>query len=793
MKQYTLITLFFILIISNLKAQTATLNGTITGDNTPLIGAYIYLTDSKIGTTTDAYGAFKLTDIPSGNQVIQVTYLGYRMLEKEINFKPDQIFNEKYELQEDRLGLEAIVVSATRNTIPLRDAPVIVNRIDSKVFERTQAVSLSEGLNFSPGLRLENNCQNCGFSQLRMNGLDGPYTQILINSRPIFSALTGVYGLDMIPANMIERVEVVRGGGSALYGGNAIAGTVNVITRDPLFNSFSIGSSYSLTNGDTPDLNLTMNGAVVSDDLQKGISFYANNRNRQPWDANNDGFSEMTLLRNNTFGFDAFLNPDEYSKIKLNLFSISEFRRGGSQFELQPHQTDITEQLDHKILGGGLSYERFSKNKKHKVAVYTSVQSTDRESYYGGGGRVLSPQDTLTETDILAINAYGKSEDLSLVGGVQYAVEFNKQWALTTGSEHQFNSVLDQMPGYDRRIDQQVKVSGNYAQLQWKPIIPLSILFGGRYDNVRVDGNYTLAGEKMTDGTTFNVFVPRFTTLYNFHSAWKARFSYAQGYRTPQAFDEDLHIQTVGGAVLFTRLSSGLKTERSNSYNASLDYTFRKDKLESNFVIDAFYTRLNNPFISTDQEEWSTGVLVVTKRNGNGAVVKGINTEINLALGRDLIFQIGGTVQNAQYDVAEEIWTPENISPENQDSIISTTRLLRTPNVYGFFNTTWTPFKDFDASFSGVYTGSMKVPHVMDTESQYTILENSPTFWEFNLKLAYKIPMSKDFHADIFAGAQNIFNAYQSDFDRGADRDSNYIYGPNRPRSIFMGIKFHLE
>jgi outer membrane receptor for ferrienterochelin and colicins len=90
-------------------------------------------------------------------------------------------------------------------------------------------VTLSEGLSFSPGLRIENDCQNCGFSQVRMNGMEGPYSQILINSHPIFSGLAGVYGLELIPTNMIERIEVVRGGGSALYGSNAIAGTINII------------------------------------------------------------------------------------------------------------------------------------------------------------------------------------------------------------------------------------------------------------------------------------------------------------------------------------------------------------------------------------------------------------------------------------------------------------------------------------------------------------------------------------------------------------------------------------
>ena len=105
--------------------------------------------------------------------------------------------------------------------------------MDTKLFESTHATCLAQGLSFQPGVRVEDNCQNCGFTQVRINGLDGHYSQILMDSRPIFSALTGMYGLEQIPANMIERVEVVRRGGSALFGASAIGGTINIITKEP--------------------------------------------------------------------------------------------------------------------------------------------------------------------------------------------------------------------------------------------------------------------------------------------------------------------------------------------------------------------------------------------------------------------------------------------------------------------------------------------------------------------------------------------------------------------------------
>ena len=793
MKKLYFVFLNLILFHALVNAQTATLKGSVKWRDEALIGVNITLLNSNLGTITDEEGSYTLKNLPAGDWTIQVSYLGYRTLQTKVTLTAGATQIQDFSLEEDVLRLESVVVTATRNTVPMHEVPVIINRIDDRIFERTQSLSLSEGLNFSPGLRLETNCQNCGFTQLRMNGLDGPYTQILINSRPIFSALAGVYGLDMIPTNMVERVEVVRGGGSALYGGNAIAGTVNIITKDPLFNSFEIGTNLAYTDLEQPDRTVSLNGAIVSDELDMGLSFYAYNRSRNPWDANGDGFSEMTKIENTTFGFDAFFKPDEQSKIKLNVFNINEFRRGGNRFDLPPHQADISEQLDHKILGGSLSYERFSQNHQHKFAIYTSVQHTDRYSYYGGGGRILSIRDTLTEADLLAINAYGKSNDISLVGGFQYTYDMNAHWLLTVGSEHQYNDVLDRMPGYNREIDQQVGVIGSYAQLQWKPSTKWSFLFGGRYDRSRVVGIYALDKERFTNKNTFNIFVPRFTAMYNITPDWKWRFSYAQGYRAPQAFDEDLHIQTVGGAAVFTRLDPTLRTERSNSLNASLDYTYRKGKFESNFILDGFYTHLNHPFITADQEELPSGVAVVTKRNGDGAAVAGVNAEVNLAFSSQFIIQLGATLQSATYDSREEIWSPTEITDANRDSMVTTRNILRTPSTYGFVTANWSPANKINISLSGIYTGKMDISHVIDPETEYTIIERTPSFFELNLRMGYELRVNKQFDTDLFAGVQNIFNSYQSDFDTGATRDAGYIYGPARPRTVFLGLKFHFE
>lgn len=218
----------------------------------------------------------------------------------DILIKKGETKEVNFELVKDALGLEEVVITGDRNATNRVESSTIVNTITPKLFARTQSVTLSEGLNFSPGLRMENNCQNCGFSQVRMNGMEGPYSQILINSRPIFSGLAGVYGLELIPSSMVERVEVVRGGGSALYGSNAIAGTINLILKDPINNSYELGVNtgligVGLNNSGNPaqDYSVNFNTSLVSSDNKTGMALYGFYRDREPFDANDDNFSEI--------------------------------------------------------------------------------------------------------------------------------------------------------------------------------------------------------------------------------------------------------------------------------------------------------------------------------------------------------------------------------------------------------------------------------------------------------------------------------------------------------------------
>ncbi len=177
----------------------------------------------RISVSTDVTGHFMLKNLPIGALQVEVDVPGFVPQTHKVTTTPDATLVSDFELVPE-LALGDVVVSATRNVTKRRLAPTLVNVLDAKIFDNTQSSFLSQALKFQPGVRVEDNCQNCGFSQVRINGLEGPYSQVLIDSRPVFSSLAGIYGLEQIPTNMIERVEVMRGGGSALFGSSAIAG-----------------------------------------------------------------------------------------------------------------------------------------------------------------------------------------------------------------------------------------------------------------------------------------------------------------------------------------------------------------------------------------------------------------------------------------------------------------------------------------------------------------------------------------------------------------------------------------
>ncbi|MDR5591461.1 TonB-dependent receptor [Christiangramia sp. SM2212] len=772
----------FSLIFSATSAQNVEIKGDVTDGERPIPFANIFISGTTKGTSADIDGKFSI-ELTEKLTELTVQAIGFKTRKLQIN-KADYIeFPLHITLEEDALGLDQVVVSATRNRIDLKEAPVIVNVLNSKLFNATQSVSVAETLNFQPGVRVETNCQNCGFTQVRLNGLDGSYTQVLINSRSVFSALNSVYGLEQIPTSILDRVEVVRSGGSALFGSNAIAGTVNIITKEPVLNIWNINNNISFIDGKIPDRSLNIAGSVVSEDLNSGITIFGMNRDRAAYDANGDGFTEITELTNNTLGAKAFLKPSDLSKITLDLTALKEYRRGGDRLDLAPHLTDITEQLDHDTFIGGLTYELSNAEMTNHYTAYISGQHTDRKSFYGGLGGGRTAQDSIS-----ASNAYGITSDLAVLGGFQFTRNFTNKDILTTGIEYNHSNTEDDIAGYQRYIDQEVNSYAAFGQYEWKPVENFTALLGARLDHISVSGNYAVENIQRESKIDQTVLSPRLTILYDITEELQFRGGYARGFRAPQAFNEDLHISSVGGEFQFVILSNDLKTEYSNAYTASFNYSKSINKLQTDFLLEGFYTELKDPFTTVSTgASLPNGSILKEVRNGSGAYVTGTNFEIGVSPSSDLTFQLGGTYQQSIYKEDQVLYEANEEATSEEDIIIS--EFVRNPNFYGYLNVNTSPFEDFALDLTGTYTGKMTIPKVINANG-FLELRESPAFWDLNIKLSQHIDITENFHINLSTGVQNVFDAYQDDFDSGPTRDSDYIYGPSRPRTFFFGIKF---
>ena len=727
--------------------------------------ATILIVETGEGTVSDETGHFTFKKVPKGVYTLRVQLLGYVTEEKKVTVSPEYTTDVHIAMVEETITTDEVVVSANRNEVSRKMAPVVVNVMSAKLFETVNSTDLAKSLNFQSGLRVENSCQNCAFPQVRINGLEGPYSQILINSRPIISALSGVYGLEQIPTNMIERVEVVRGGGSALFGANAVGGTINIITKDPVSNSFQVSSTMSCMDGESWEQYMGANASLVSKDNVYGIALYQTYRNRNPFDVDGDSFSEIGKLNMNTFGLRAYYRPTQFSRLNLEYHTTNEFRRGGNKFDLEPFETDITEQTKHVINSGGLTYDIFWKEYKHKLSFYTSAQHVDRNSYYG------AQQDP---------NAYGKTKDLTFVGGGMYVGNFNKVLfapaTFTAGLEYQHNKMHDIMAGYNRDLVQKVKIASAFFQNEWK-MNDFTLLAGFRLDDHNLIDNL--------------IFSPRVNLLYKPSDAVQGRLTWSTGFRAPQAYDEDLHITAVGGEGVLIRLAEGLKPEKSNSFSGSVDLSGQIGHFQTNLLIEGFYTSLNDVFylqnVGTDEH----GNALQERRNGSGAEVYGVNIDGKIAHGRDASLQMGFTVQRSRYKELT-FWSED-------ESVAGTRNMPRTPDCYGYFTFTMAPFRNFDASLSGVYTGRMHVPHFAPTDEipadfphtyiRKDELVHTPDFFDFNLKLNYTFVLNEHLKLQLNGGVQNMFNAFQKDLDKGTYRDSGYFYGPTQPRTYFIGFK----
>lgn len=637
--------------------------------------------------------------------------------------------------------LDDMVVTGTSTEQLLCDVTVRTQLVASDAIAAMGSLSLADAVEFTPGVRVLNGCQNCNFTTLSLLGLEGKYTQILFDGRPTYSGLSLVYGLEQIPAEMVDRIEIVKGGGSSIYGPGAVGGVVNVIPHDPHADEVHARVRYADMDG-AAAWKAGFGGEVVSDDGASGLTFFGTAGHADPYDRNGDDFTEIARLRSTAFGGRFVRHAGDAGRLTLDFGRIYEDRRGGDRIDSPPTHVSIAEWIRSTRTSVGLDWrDRIGENTEYVVG--TAYAHTHRETYYGADG---DP------------DAFGLSRNpLWIVDG--QVNHLMNDHMVSVGVQHSRDNLVDEHLAHGRTLDKTYTNTGIFIQDDWIPVESLNLVVGTRLD----------AHSELDDP----VVSPRAALRWRAGDAVTLRGSVSTGFLAPQTFDEDLHIAIAGGEPQVITNADDLKEERSRSYAFGLEAMPAIGGGFGLFEVNVFRTDLTDAFSLTDEfADEDADVFEFRRINVGGAVVQGAEVTVGYMQGR-LESQVGVVRQIGEYD-----------DPQDFDS----REFFRLPETSGVARLYWR-----DPSFADVFVGlrhigEMKVPHYAgDIEEDR--LETSDTFLTLDVSVSKQFAFGGE-EIGLTLGGNNLTDAYQDDFDTGAERDPGYVYGPRRPRTWFARMEY---
>jgi outer membrane receptor for ferrienterochelin and colicins len=706
-----------------------------------LPGAVLTIGPAGLVVVTGPDGSFCIANLPAGPHTVEITLDGFVARKLDLQLPPTD--SQPLSVALTPALRTNVVVTATRTNRRLDDVPVRTEVISRDLMSRSGARTLADAVEYTTGVRVENNCQNCNFSQIRLLGLDGPYTQILVDGQPVVSSLAQVYGIEQIPTRMIERIEVVKGGGSSLYGSGSVGGVVNIIPREP---PRSGGVLELRTDTYGNDANLSANGAIdwKSRTGQTYVTGFAQVDRVRPYDFDGDGFTEVS--RRNLQAAGMRLNRYQLggrAKLTFDVTHIQEDRRGGDSLDRPPNEAEIAEWIDSRRFGVSGTWFH-SVNRRFDYRLTVSTADTSRDSYYGTG------QDS---------NAFGDTQNRVTVFDSQinhYAGRHTVSWGAQASTE----TLHDRQPAYGRLTDADYRNAGLYMQDDWSFAPRWQLLSG-----LRADTHTALDRPVLS---------PRIALMHSPVPALDIRVSVARGFRAPQVFDEDLHLSSVAGEVRIIEVDPDLREEHSLNYMAGFEWKPEAGRGQALLEVNGFHTTLTDLFNVQEADNPQTPLFEFRKVNFGRARVYGVEINVGWGIGDTFILQGGIVEQRARFEQPEPDFGSRDF--------------FRTPRRYGNATMTWRVPRAFDLFSAMRYTGSMQAPHYagyIDVDR----LERTRPFVVYDLSVSRTFKTSAGPQLTVGLSGRNLTNAYQPDLDRGPLRDSAYVYGPRFPRSIGLSMK----
>jgi outer membrane receptor for ferrienterochelin and colicins len=735
---------FPILAAGQEESRRCAVQGTIRdATGLPLPGVVLTVTGRPESVTSDAEGRYCLPDLPVARVAIEASLDAFQKEMREVNVPAEgSPLAVDLTLQPSRIR-EQVVVTATRTSRRLDDVPVRTEVVDTALIRAIGARTLADAVEYTTGVRVESNCQNCNFTQIRLLGLDGPYTQILMDGQPVISSLAQVYGIEQIPSRMIERIEVVKGGGSALYGPGSVGGVINIISREAARRGGLFETRIDMTDG-RPSYSASGSFDWLSTDRQTLGTGFLQLDEVKPLDVSGDGFTEVSRRELHAGGgrVNRYLLGGR-AKLTAEVTRFVEDRRGGDALGLPPQEATIAEWINTRRTAASTTwFHTVSRAFDYRFTV--AVADTSRDSYYG------------TDRDP---NAFGTTENLLAVVDAQVN-EYAGRHTVSWGGQFSSDDLLDRQPAYDRLTDATYRNAGIFVQDDWAFAKGWEVILGVRGDK-----------HSSIDRVIAS---PRAALMYSPREALDIRASVARGFRAPQAFDEDLHLSSVGGDVRFIRLDSNLREETSTNYMLGAEWKPEAGRGQALVEINAFSTSLDDLFHVREADDPATDAQEFLKVNFGQARVYGVEMNAGWGMGDQFVLQGGMVFQRARFGDAEPDFGSRDF--------------FRTPTRYGNLTVTWRTAR-WGEWFAGLrYTGPMKAPHYAGYIEEDR-LETTPSFATVDASLSYPVYAEGQRRLMLTVGAKNIGNAYQRDIDQGPLRDSDYVYGPRFPRSVMVGLR----
>ncbi|MEL0455431.1 TonB-dependent receptor [Flavobacteriaceae bacterium SZ-1-7] len=745
--------LVFVLGLFSLSINAQKITGMVTSSNESMPYVNVYLENTSKGTSSNEMGGYTISDVPYGDYTIVASFTGYKKVKKQITINNENTLVVNFDLEDSEL-LNEVIITGTLKSVSRLESPVPVEVYSPTFFKKNPTPNIFEALQNVNGVRPQLNCNVCNTGDIHINGLEGPYTLVLIDGMPIVSGLSTVYGLSGIPNSLIEQVEVVKGPASSLYGSEAVGGLINITTKQffkaPTFFADGFTSGWGEAN---LDLGFKTNVGKKANVLMGANYFNYSN----PIDNNNDNFTDVTLQE------------------RISIFQKWNFKRKNSR------AFSLAGRYFYEDRWGGEM--QWNKNYRGGNEVYGESIYTSRYELIGNYELPISEKVNFQFS-------YSNHDQNSVYGDMPYLAKqqiafgqfiWDKQLRahdLLFGLAGRYNFYDDNTPATENADE--VTIPSIFVQDEIKLNEKQHLLLGARYDYDKRHGS---------------IFTPRIAYRLKPTKNDIIRLNAGTGFRVVNLFTEE-HAALTGARDVI--IQNELKPEQS--YNITLNYLKKVvSKSGHHYTFDAslWYTHFTNAIIP----DYDTNPNQIIYDNLKGtSTSKGLSFNIDAIFKPNLKASLGATFQDVSQKengvktrqiLTERFTGVWSVSYKNYPSKLS---IDYTGNIYGPMRLPTLGDLDPRSNYSPTWS-------IQNIQFTYNGIKNFELYggiknllnWTPNKGNPFIIARSEDpFDKNVVLDNQgNVIatdeNPYALTFD------PSYVYAPNQGRRLFFGLRYNLN